>query len=137
MKEKYMFIAMIVIALLLSGCESEKNECVLEGYKSCDEYFSDGFRKYTDYCRYYYNESFDTVFAGNACYTKLTEDCISVVRNYFENFPYKYMDEPDKYDFDTSCITEGDYYYKKESDGAYDIGLYDTESHTLYYIHNN
>lgn len=60
-----------------------------------------------------------------------------LLKQYFNNFQSEFMSEPDKYDFDSSCITEGDYYYRKEEGGGYDVGLYDLESHTLYYIHDN
>ena len=103
----------------------------------CDEYFDDGFRKYTDYCKYYYDQSFDATFSENSYYTAVSKDYVTVIKQYFNNFQSQFMSEPDKYDFDSSCITEGDYYYRKEEGGGYDVGLYDLESHTLYYIHDN
>ena len=73
----------------------------------------------------------------NVYYNALEQDYVKVIKQYFNNFQSEFMSEPDKYDFDSSCITEGDYYYRKEEGGGYDVGLYDLESHTLYYIHDN
>jgi hypothetical protein len=93
--------------------------------------------KYTDYCKYYYDEASDRTFEESKYYTELSKDYITVVKNYFEKFPSEFMSEPDKYDFHISYITEGDFYYINSKDGDYDVYLYDVESHTLYYIHDN
>lgn len=54
-----------------------------------------------------------------------------------------------EYDFDNDIITAGDYVYIDSKEGKkigssyyekfddYNVCLYDIDSHTLYYIHNN
>lgn len=44
--------------ILLSACSSKSNE-IIEGYSNCEEYYSDGFQDYIDYCKYFYKESED------------------------------------------------------------------------------
>ena len=125
------------MAMVITGCGNNTKKFILDGYKSCDEYFDDGFRKYTDYCKYYYDQSFDATFSENSYYTAVSKDYVTVIKQYFNNFQSQFMSEPDKYDFDSSCITEGDYYYEKQEGSSHDVCLYDVESHTLYYIHDN
>ena len=108
MKANGIIIIGISVAMVITGCGNNTKEFILDGYKSCDEY-----------------------------YTVVSKDYVKVIKQYFNNFQSEFMSEPDKYDFDSSCITEGDYYYRKEEGGGYDVGLYDLESHTLYYIHDN
>lgn len=136
MKVKYIII-LVIITILITGCGQQREEYILDGYNDCDEYFDDGFRKYTDYCKYYYDEEADQIFAENEYYTKVSKDYIILVKDYFDNFPSEFMSEPEKYDFDSSCVTEDDYFYKNSQNGDYDVCLYDVESHTLYYIHDN
>lgn len=137
MKANGIIIIGISVAMVITGCGNNTKEFILDGYKSCDEYFDDGFKKYTDYCKYYYDKSFDVTFSENSYYTVVSKDYVKVIKQYFNNFQSEFMSEPDNMILISSCITEGDYYYRKEEGGGYDVGLYDLESHTLYYIHDN
>lgn len=49
-------ILLVIIGLFFTGCSQYKDELILEGYTSSDEYWDkEGFQDYTDYCKYYYN----------------------------------------------------------------------------------
>ena len=136
-KKLALFFILLSLITIMVGCGQERKEFILDGYYSSDEYFDEGFRKYTDYCKYYYNENADQIFAESQYYTKVAEDNICGVKKNFEDFPSEFMSEPDKYDFDSACITEGDFYCRYSEEGIFDVCLYDVETHTLYYIHNN
>lgn len=49
------------------------------------------------------------------------------------------MKDSSKYDFESGLITEDDYYFLQEdsNDDNYSVYLYDSDGHTLYYIHYN
>ena len=52
MKANGIIIIGISVAMVITGCGNNTKEFILDGYKSCDEYFDDGFKKYTDYCKF-------------------------------------------------------------------------------------
>lgn len=122
----------------LTACSSESDE-VLEGYSSCEEYYSDGFQDYIDYCKYFYKESDDDKFEESSYYSIVTQENIDDIKNYFDQFPYQSMEDSNKYDFETKNINEGDYYCLKagSNNDDYSLFLYDVNSHILYYIHCN
>ena len=48
------------------------------------------------------------------------------------------MKDSSKYNFESTIITEGDYYYMEENSGDnYSVFLYDLDEYTLYYINYN
>lgn len=135
------FILLLILTIMI-GCERQRNESILDGYDSCEEYYEDGFQDSTDYCKYFYSKDDDQMFVNSDYYEVVTSDNIDYSKKYFENFPYECMPQPDKYNFDISTITEGDYIYVgKDSETAesrqYTVSLYDIENSTLYYIHHN
>ncbi|MBB6715530.1 hypothetical protein [Clostridium gasigenes] len=147
----YALVLLIGLIICLSGCSSPSDKGILNGYISKDEHFDkDGFQDYTDYCKYYYDASSD-LFLENDIYSTVKEDDIENIRSYFTNFA-SWMDTADRaeeYDFDDSCISEGDYIYIKTKEGEaigssnykkfdnYYVYFYDTQSATLFYIHSN
>ncbi len=111
------------------------------GYYKKEEYFDkEGFQDYTDYCKYYYEDKYDVKFAEDKYYTKVEEENIPEIIEYFEEFEgWMLPERANEYDFDKSQITPGDYVRieGKGKDISFDVYLYDIETHTLYYIHNN
>lgn len=114
---------------------------VPKGYYKKEEYFDEsGFRDFTDYCKYYYNENYDEKIAKNKEYSYVGEEDIPEIISYFEEFEgWMLPKRANEYDFDKKQITVGDYVRidSKGIDVDFDVYLYDTETHTLYYIHNN
>ncbi len=136
MKKYILFI--ILCITLLTGCSSRSDE-ILEGYSNCEEYYSEGFQDYIDYCKYFYSEDDDNKFEESDYYSIITKDNMDIIKKYFEEFPYENMEDSNKYDFTTNNINEGDYYCLKagSNDDNYSIFLYDISDHILYYIHYN
>lgn len=147
----YSIVMLIGIAICIGGCSYFSDKAVLKGYIDKEEHFDkEGFQDYTDYCKYYYEES-NNLFLESNIYSVVTEDNIENISSYFTNFEswMDVSDRTDEYDFDDSCISEGDYIYIKtkewESSGEsrypkfddYTVYFYDTESATLFYIHSN
>jgi len=143
----YSIVMIIGIAICISGCSSFSDKAILKGYIDKDEYFDkEGFQDYTDYCKYYYEES-NNLFLESNIYSVVIEDNIENIRSYFTNF--ESMMDSSEYDFDDSCISEGDYIYIKTKEWEssedskytkfddYTVYFYDTESATLFYIHSN
>lgn len=147
----YSVVLLIGMTICISGCYSFSDKGVLKGYIGKDEHFDkEGFQDYTDYCKYYYEKS-NNLFFKNDTYSELKEEDIENIRSYFTNFEswMNAADRVDEYDFDNSCISEGDYIYIKTKEGEpignsnykkfdnYSVYFYDTESSTLFYIHSN
>lgn len=127
----------IVVMLFFSACSL--NSKIPHGYIQKQEYFDEnGFQDYTDYCKYYYNDT--SKVEKNKNFQKLTAEQVQNTQHYFEDFA-KFMEAQgrlEEYDFSLSCIDEGDYVYKlKAAYDDYTILFFDTQSCILYYIHNN
>ncbi|WP_302625762.1 hypothetical protein [uncultured Eubacterium sp.] len=134
--KKTLYVMLLMI--LLTACDSKDSE-ILEGYNACEEYYSDGFQDYVDYCKYFYRESDDEKFKQSVHYSIVTKENIDEIKKYFSEFPYEYMEDCSKYDFEINDINEGDYYCLKEnsSEENYSIFLFEVKNHILYYIHYN
>lgn len=117
-------------------------------------YTDGGFQDYTDYEKRSYTEEALSFLENNAYFQKVNTADISEITAYFKDFSrwINMTDYADKYDFDIDCISETDYFYiedkcfeKENSDGRlqyeqyknYNVYFFDTESLTLYFIHNN
>ena len=131
-------LCIILCMILLSACSSKSNE-IIEGYSNCEEYYSDGFQDYIDYCKYFYKESEDKKFEENSYYSIVTKENIDDIKSYFDKFPYESMEDSNKYDFETDNINEGDYYSLRagSNNDNYSVFLYDVNSHILYYTNYN
>ena len=117
-----------------------------KGYYKKEEYFDkEGFQDFTDYCKYYYEDKYDAKFAEDEKYSKVEEEDIPKVLEYFEEFEgWMLPKRANEYDFDKSQITAGDYVRieSKYIEGtsiyaSFNVYLYDIETNILYYIHNN
>ncbi len=142
------FFLFSFLAFCLSGCMIDSN--IPNGYTGKEEHFDkDGFQDYTDYCKYFYKNA--AAFENNPNYHKVTEPDIAVIKGYFDDFKQCMVDcdRADEYDFDTKCLTSGDFVFIKTKEGVsdgnivyekydnYNVYLFDTDSSVLYYIHNN
>lgn len=152
MKKMIFLIVMLIgITICISGCSSFVNKGILRGYIDKDEHFDkEGFRDYTDYCKYFYKKS-NKLFIKSDLYSEVKEEDIENIRSYFTDFK-SWIDienRSNEYDFNDSCISKGDYIYIETKEGqpigeskyekfdSYSICFYDTESATLFYIHSN
>lgn len=150
-----MFVAITLLLTFLAGCGSdEAPEEIIKGYKD-SKTFSDGSEadsSVQEFSKYIYDESYDKKFAGNDDYTKVDSKNIDEISGFVENFDSwaELSSFSDDYDFSKESVTEGDYYVIADSTTsddnvgqrkerrvyrAYSIYYYDTETHTLYYIH--
>lgn len=134
---------------------------VPSGYTECEEYYDDkGFMDHTDYCKYFYTEEDDDLFTQDDRYKKVKKKDIKNIKGYFRNCS-SHMGNQERgadFDFDDQCISAGDYVYIETKEGEkfeteeeenseeafvygkyydYSVYLYDKESHTLYYVHND
>ena len=152
MKKIVVILVILLLLVLFMAYHTEKDYLILDGYFDSDEYWDkNAFQDYTDYCKYYYKDSGDLLFQNNPDYQEVKEEDIENIISYFNDFEQwmKTQDRLDEYDFDTHSITVGDYIHIKTKEGTkigngvydkfdnYSIYLYDTDSHTLIYIHNN
>ncbi len=141
-KEICMFMA-AGLALMLIGCNGKMSG--MPRYERKEEYFGEGFRDYTDYCKYYYNASKIEEFETHSKFKKVSNSDIKEIRRYFENFEERVQSEKyyEKYDFDDSVqVKEGDYYYIFEKAGYpkygyYDVYYVDMDKRILYFIHSD
>lgn len=148
MKKIYLIL---IITLFLTGCFNNLTDSdIPKGYTEKEEYYDkDGVQDYTDYAKYIY-ESKD-IIENNKDYNKVTTDDINNITEYFNDFR-SVMESKDRlkeYDFDVTKITEGDFFRIKTKEGEsigdskyekfdnYTLYFFDTETLTLYYIHNN
>lgn len=146
-----------VILFVFSACTllplPTLNESIIpEGYIGEEEHFDkEGWQDFTDYCKYVYTDA--TTFETNLQFQIVTDSDTENIVGYFENFQ-TWMETENRlgeYDFDTGCITPGDYVHIETKEGtpigtsgskydkfdSYTVYFFDTDSNTLYYIHNN
>ncbi|MGL4107472.1 hypothetical protein [Clostridium sp. LP20] len=136
----------IGLIISLSGCSSSSDKRILKGYISKEEYFDkEGFQDYTDYCKYYYDKSSD-LFSESDTYSMVKENDIENIKSFFINVAswMEAAERSEEYDFDDSCISEGDYFNislvgnsNHQKFDNYSVYFYDTQSATLFYIHSN
>ncbi|HNX14435.1 MAG TPA: hypothetical protein PK854_07110 [Oscillospiraceae bacterium] len=151
MKRLLSIVALFLFLSILSGCTTDK--AIAKGYIEKYEYFDpDGIQDFTDYCKYIYQEDADDTFKKSTLYREMSQEDVSRIAGYFDNFAgwAKAAEHlQGKYDFDPSLISAGDYYDIQTKEGTpvgdsaygmyddYSVYYYDTETHTLFYIHNN
>ena len=143
--------SIILLCAILSGCGILGNSCIPKGYSSAEEHFdSNGFQDYTDYCKYIYPENSAERFAAKG-YSEVNEADVENLAGYFENFSgwMEVENRSGEFDFDASCINEGDYFIIESKEGTpigssaygkyddYTVYFFDIETDTLYYIHTN
>ncbi len=149
---KRRIVLLFAAACLLSACgqpSAPKTE-IPEGCIEKAEFFDPkGFRDYTDYCRYVYPSDFCP--DAEPRYHPVEEPDVERLKGYFADFR-GWMETEKRlgdYDFDPDCIGPGDYVRIETREGTpigtgtygkydcYTVYFFDTESHTLFYIHQN
>ena len=152
-KIRLIIFLFLLIVNVFTGCSMRfSNSAVLPGYVDKVEFFDeDGFQDYTDYCKYFYDENGAQKFYESERYQFVGKNEIDNVKGYFENLEMcmESMGRSAEYDFNDNCISEGDYVFINTKEGTpvgntyygkyenYSVYFFDTESRTLYYIHNN
>jgi hypothetical protein len=153
-KKLTILLAVIAVTtMFFTGCgDSENPSEVLQGYKNSSVFQKDGEEQ--SYDTYEYDESFDSKFAKDDDYIKVTADNIEEITGYFNDFESwaKVSSFKNDYKFTTDMITEGDYYtipkeqVNNDSAGLrklrtlyrmYSLYYYDTETHTLHHIYSD
>ena len=61
------YIIYYIMHNVINRCSSRSDE-ILEGYSNCEEYYSEGFQDYIDYCKYFYSEDDDNKFEESDYY---------------------------------------------------------------------
>ena len=138
-----------VIILLLTACGGTMNTEIPKSYISKTEYYDkEGIQDHTDYAKYVYDK---IIVENDDNYIKVNENDIENIKSYFNDFKdaMESQNRLNEYDFDINSITENDYvriitkevtpigdstYGKFDN---YSVYLFDSETLTLYYIHNN
>lgn len=138
----------ITLILLLTGCNGTMNAEIPKGYISkIEHYDTEGIQDHTDYAKYIYDK---TIVENDTNY-KLVQDNINNIKSYFNDFKsvMESKERLNEYDFDIDSITENDYVRIITKEGTaigdstydkfdnYSVYLFDSETLTLYYIHNN
>ena len=122
----------------------------LPKYKSKIGYISDGFQDYTIYREYHYSDSkkMNKALERSSLFERAEEDDIDVINRYLDDFNawLTHTDFEDKCKFYSECIDTSDYWYviSKWADDRqdsmyydYDLYYYDSETMTMFMIHNN
>ena len=138
----------ITLVLLLTGCNGTMNTEIPKGYISkIEHYDAEEIQDHTDYAKYVYDKN----IVENDNNYKLVQDDIDNIKRYFNDFKSVMESEKrlNEYDFDINSITENDYVRIITKEGTpigdstygkfdnYSVYLFDSETLTLYYIHNN
>ncbi|MGN1132339.1 MAG: hypothetical protein ACI4RL_05495 [Ruminococcus sp.] len=158
MNIKRIIASLLVIATplaVLAGCSDDSEpEQIIKGYKDSEVYSDNNENDKENFSKYIYDESADAKFAKSEEYEKVTADNKEDVTAFFEDFQEwaGISTFQDKYDIESDIVTEGDYFSITDSDlnndnigqrksrtiyRQYSLYLYDTESHTLYYINHD
>ncbi len=145
--KKYCMVLLMLVLCLLPSCGGQHK--VLKGYSASSEHFeTGGFRDYTDYCEYYYDETATGKFKNSAYYNAVTEDGIVQLNAFFTDY-YKWIVLKDGYEnwfsFKSAQMRTEDYFSLEIIDPMapygqfhnYNIYYYDTDKCTLYYFHNS
>lgn len=126
-------------------------EKVSESIGECDNevmWTHGGFQDYTDYGIYSYSS---VNLKDNQFLKPFTDNDIEKINGFIDNFEswvdtFKENAPNDElvlnYKFDRSVIDNSDYFYISETDSDmefsdYDVFIFDSQTNTLYYFHNN
>lgn len=154
-KKAALFLLIILLLLSFSSCAFAEDE-VRKSLGECIryEFYSEGgFQDYTDYGKYFYQE---VDFSGNEYFHIIQPEDLAVINRLLDDFEgwikmYR-QDDPAReiaahYDFDRSVIECGDYAHIVFEEhtwpsgdtgiAKYDIYIFDVQTNTLYYFHNN
>ncbi|MBQ4585679.1 MAG: hypothetical protein IJA82_05685 [Clostridia bacterium] len=157
------FVALFTVVLLCSCFNvTPRRKIVIStlGEYEKEEFYSSGvFQDYTDYGKYYFSGV--PSIKDNEYFKFVAETDIVVLNGYIDNFDNwvnLISESPStkegrelvkNYDLDRTIINEGDFFYIYDKMGepigesqyeqyeCYDVYIFDIESCTLYYFHNN
>ncbi len=153
MKKKLIVLVLFIVAIsLIAHCALQtRQDKVLNslGKYENEQFWTHGeFQDYTDFGVYSYSSA---KLENNRYFKKITESDSGILYGFVDDFEkcinvYKNNDPNDElvsnYAFDRSVIDAGDYFYIYEKEnhkkyGCYDIWIFDVQTNTLYYFHNN
>ncbi|MBR3593462.1 MAG: hypothetical protein IKL44_02195 [Clostridia bacterium] len=140
MKKVFAFFVCLAIIFTLVGCQNEEH--ILSSYDKKECYYEDGFRDYTHYCKYYYNEQTIKQYEKQSHFKKVTADNINLLRERLITYN-DYVDSQkyfDKYDFNyKEQIKTGDLFclIDKSDPSSFDLYYVDFDKCIVYYFHNN
>ena len=161
MLSKFIVFLSVILLILFTFSECLFGDKILDSlpkYESEEVYFDkEGFREYTDYAKYYYDDITAEDLEENKYFNKVTETDVDNLKTYYYDFngywygemELKYDNYKGKFDFKAEQIEEGDYYYIDTIEGepivdtyygkfdCYTVYYFDLENQTLYYFHNN
>ena len=148
MKRIIVFICLSEVVLsCLCGCGTgtAKDGNIPKGYTSYQQYFDkEGFRDYTDYCYYVYDNA-DAVVSSQK-YKSLEPDTdgksalTDEVKEMAEDFIrwMKACERENELKFSLDDISGSDYVYiKKHTTEVITLYYFDAETNTLHYMHSN
>ena len=152
MKRILVAVMSLIFLLPITACSFQtRQDQVLHSlgkYESKHLWTHGKFQDYTDFGIYTFSEA---DLNGNEYFSVVTEkdvETISAVIDNFENWIEAFQkSDPNNdlvlnYSFDRSIVNAEDYFYFYEKEngpeyGCYDLWLFDTQTNTLYYFHNN
>ncbi len=152
--KKIISVSLVLILLFtVTGCfiKTRQDEVLstLGKYDSKESYTYGGFQDYTDFAKYTYS-SVD--FAQNQYFSPVSESDIESICAYLDDYERwiecHRRNSPEEelvvnYAFNRSIIDNADYFYiysdpdYQSKYGNYDVYIFDTQTNTLYYFHNN
>lgn len=140
------FLSLLLLRVLIIKAIEDP---VFAGLPKCEYaecYYSEGFRDYADYCKYYFlQESNIAEWLKESKYFKpATDDYIEEIKSYFEDFEgwVEFEDYKEHYDFKCEWIDTADYFYIESKDEfnkyeSYNVYFFDVQTSVLYFIHSN
>lgn len=152
MKKYVLLIFACLMLLSLAACSSQTRQGkVLNSvgkYESEQIWTHDGFQDYTDFGIY----TFSSVdLYSNPYFSAVTAENMETIGSFIDNFE-EWIEacrnsNPNgdlvlNYFFDRSIVDTTDYFYIYEGEnypkyGCYDLWVFDTQTNTMYYFHNN
>ena len=149
MKKQLAFLCAVLVCFT-SGCGLFRDPAIasLGSYRTKELYTEGVFQDFTDYGKY----TFDEAHPENSSYFEpLTEESMQTFCRYLDDFEglVASLRENDPegelashYDFDRAILSEDDYLYLYTDPdypeyGKYTMYLFDMETLTMYYFHNN
>ena len=155
-KKSLRILGTFFLLILLSGCTLFEPDPVLRSlprYRSKAFYTSGGFQDYTDYARYAYRSVSTRQLESSPYFSPVTAENTDELLLYIDDFEGWVRISGGEllanYDFERFIISEGDYCCIKSRFGepigqstygkfdSYNIYLFDFDTQTLYYFHNN
>ena len=153
MKKLCGLLLTVFLAFCLSGCAfyallEDPVVASLPRYKDFESYSSGDFQDYTDYKKYFYESVDAEALSQSAYFSECTEEDVEELLEYIDFFSRSVEQVDDElkqnYDFDTSIISTGDYFYIETRDeleyqkfGGFNIYYFDIEAQILYFFHYN